>query len=186
MDNCRGSNSHYALFNYSSSRSTGTQAKEMTVYERNCSGHSPGVSKAIANPGASSSNNVSTGHRGLSIYRVGLNGHTSDNSFIADVQGCYSMNFGINLIESQGGGLFQNGFWYQRLSGEGKAGAIGILIGCSPGAFNVGKYDLSNWNDGETAATLGEIHIADWLGSSGVTVRAGTIVKNYETGATLI
>lgn len=186
MDGCKGGNAHFDIFNYSTFRSSGTRAQDSTILERNCHGHAPGREAGRINGGASGSNNVSTAHGGMHIRRVGLTGHTSDNSFMADVNGCMAASYGIDMPQSEGGGLFQNGYWYQKLTGQGVTDAKGILVGCSSGSVDSGKYDLSNWNDSETAASIGEIHVSDWLGSSAISTRAGTIVKDYETGATLL
>ncbi|MES2903129.1 MAG: hypothetical protein V4696_03000 [Pseudomonadota bacterium] len=183
-ENCFGGNCFYDILNYSTFISTGTKAQWMTVYESNCGGHDAGYS-GRANPTASDSNNLTTAHAGMHVWRVNPKGYNIPNSWLGDVGGVYSITFGARASEATAGTLFQNGFWYQRLSGEGSANAKMVLIGCDADATSAGKYHLSNWNDAETAASLGEIHIADWLGVTAPSVRAGTILKNYETGAVL-
>lgn len=182
----RGGFCRYDVFNHSSFRSTGTAAEDTTYYEDNCYGVLPGYDKTRSMPAASNSNNISTGHRGANIFRLGTRGRDCPNSFIADVHGCYSMNAGIVPTESTlTGGLFLNNFWNQRLTGQGPASAKMVLIGCGGEALSSGRNVFSNADDTDTAATLGEIHVADWLGPPSASRKLGTIVKNYETGAAL-
>ncbi len=181
---CYGANCYYDIFNYASFITTGTQAQWMTVYEDNCFGHDAGYSWR-QNPTASNSNNLTTGHRGMHVWRVNTAGYNVPNSWLGEVQGCYSMNFGISPTQSQAGTLFQNNYWSQKLAGEGSTGSKMVLIGCTGDAIALNKYHFSNWDDTDTVASLGEIHISDWLGALPLKSRTGTILKNYETGVAL-
>jgi hypothetical protein len=183
LENCYGAASYFDIFNYSSFITTGAQAQWCTIYEYNCYGRDAGFSWR-QNAASSSSNNLSTAHRGMHVHRVNTAGNNIPNSFIGDVQGCYSHNAGINPTQSQGT-AYQYNYWAQRLSSEGSANAKMILIGCNGDAPDASDYHFSNWDDSDTIATLGEIHLADWLGPIPLEKRTGTILKNYETGATL-
>lgn len=184
MQDCYGAHCFFDIFNYSSFISTGTQAQWATVYEDNCFGHDAGYSWR-QNPTASNSNNLSTAHRGFHVWRVNPSGYNIPNSFLADVNGVYCINFNVTPSQSTAGTLFQNNYWYQRLSGEGSAGAKMIVIGGNGDAVPAGQYHFSNWNDAETAASLGEIYLSDWQGPSSPNIRAGTLLFNYKTGAAL-
>lgn len=184
LQECYGAHSYYDIFNYKSFISGGTQGQWITVYEDNCFGHDAGYSWR-QNPTASSSNNISTPHLGIHMWRVNLGGYNCPNSFIAEVQGCYSMSFGVRPTQSTSGGLFQYNYWSQRLVGEGSANAKMILIGCSGDAPDAGKYEFSNYDDADTVVSLQEIHVADWLGSGGAAARGATVLKNYDSGAVL-
>lgn len=184
LQECYGSHCHYDIFNYASFISTGDLAEWVTIYEDNCYGHDAGYLWRQY-PVVSDSNNLTTAHRGMHIWRVNSGGHNIPNSFLADVNGCFSLNFGIAPTQSQSGGLFQNNYWYQKLSGEGSTGAKMMLIGCYGDAVSANKYHFSNWDDGETVASLGEIHIADWQGPVTPKLRTGTLIYDYRTGTAL-
>lgn len=163
-----------------------TESQWTTTYEDNCWGRYAGWASGKSAPPASNSNNITTGHRGKHIFRNMTRGDHCPNSWVADVQGCFSMNFGIVPDEStKTGGLFLNNFWNQKLSGEGSAGSFMGLIGCGGQALSAGRVILSSWDDTDTVATLGEIHIADWVGPAAAAYKPGTILKNFDTGATL-
>lgn len=183
LKNCYGAACHYDIFNYKSFINTGTQGQWITVYEDNCFGRDAGYSWR-QNPANSNSNNLSTPHLGIHVIRVNTAGYNIPNSFIAEVQGCYSMSFGVSPTESTSTGYPTN-YWCQKLSGEGSTGAKMILIGCNGDAPDASKTHFSNVDDSEVSATSGEIHLADWLGPTPLDSRTGTILKNYETGATL-
>jgi hypothetical protein len=183
LENCYGAGCFYDIFNYKSFITTGAQGQWITVYEDNCYGRDAGFSWR-QNPSGSNSNNLTTGHSGVHVVRVNTGGHNIPNSFLADVQGCYSFNCGISPTQSTGS-LYANNYWYQKLSGEGSAGAKMVLIGCNGDALDAAKVHFSNSDDLETSPSLGEIHLADWLGPTPLDKRTGTILKNYETGVTL-
>lgn len=185
LQECYGAYCGYDIFNYTSFITTGAQAQWMTVYEDNCYGHNAGYASWREAAPASSSNNLTTAHYGIHMWRVNPGGHNIPNSFLADVQGCFSFNFGVSPTQSTAGTLFQNNYWYQKLAGEGSTGAKMMLIGCYGDAVSADKYHLSNWNDTETAASLGEIHIADWQGPVTPKLRTGTLIYNYRTAAAL-
>lgn len=184
LQECYGAHCYYDIFNYTTFISGGTRAQWMTVYEDNCFGHGTGYSWR-ENPSASSSNNITTGHGGLHVWRVNPGGYNVQNSFLADVNGCYSINFGASPRESQTG-LFQYNYWYQKLSGEGSANAKMILIGCGGDAINSGKYHFGNMVDTDSAPSLGEIHITDLILAGSIKYGTGTILKNYDTGTTIV
>jgi len=186
LQECYGAFCYYDIFNYASFISTGTQAQWATVYEDNCFGHDAGYTWR-QNPTASNSNNLTTAHRGYHLWRVNPGGYNIPNSFLADVNGCYSFNFGVTPSQSTAGGsaLYQNNYWYQRLGSEGSAGAKMIVIGGNGDAVSSGQYHFSNWNDEETGASLGEIYLADWQGPSAPNIRTGTLLFDYRTGAAL-
>jgi hypothetical protein len=186
LQECAVGNVYRDCFNHSSFISTGAQAQWTTTYEDRCFGKLAGWDQSKSLPAVSNSNNITTGHRGKSLMRVGTRGYGCPNSWVADVQGCYSINAGLFPDEStKAGGLFLNNYWNQKLSGEGVAGAKMVLVGCGGEAKSAGRNVFSNYDDADTTASLGEIHIADWLGPPAASRKTGTIIKNYETGASL-
>lgn len=187
--NCHAGYCYYDAHSYTSFISTGInplRAQFSTFYEKECTWVTTGFGWRT-NPTASSSNNGSTSHAGMCGFRVECRGVGSQHSGFADVNGAYIMMGGCKGSRASGTGLFQNNYWYQKLAGEGKAGACCILIGCSGDGDTQGgtQYVFSSWNDSETAASLGEFLLFDWRGELSVNTRVGTILKNYLTGATL-
>lgn len=183
---CSAGYCFYDAHSYTTFIATGLRAQFATFYEDRAWWANAGYGWR-SNPTASNSNNGSTGHGGMSGYRVGSAGYGAQHSGIADVNGCYIMMGMPRPGKSVGPGLYQNSIWYQKILGEGKADAKCIIIGGSASADPPGgsKYHLSTWDDAEFAATIGEFHFWEWLGSPNVNVRANSILKNYMTGAVL-
>lgn len=184
VEDCHGCNVHADIFNFTSFITTGTQAQWMTVYQENCTGHDAGYLWRQY-PAISNSNNLVTGHRGMHMLINDVSGYNIPNGWAAFVQGCYVMMAGISPTESTSSGFFQYNYWNQKLAGEGSAGAKLVLIGSNGDAAGLTKYHFSNYDDLDTNPSLGEIHLADWLGPTPLKSRTGTILKNYETGAAL-
>ena len=66
-----------------------------TVFEFNCYAENVGVGATVIN------NNISSAHDGIHIIRVGTKGNKGYGPLIADVNGCYSLNIGVVVNDTQ-------------------------------------------------------------------------------------
>ena len=64
--------------------------------EVNCKGYYAGLYKYGGGNTATNSNNASTAHDGMTVIRLGCDHYESEGPVIADVNGCYSINYDTN------------------------------------------------------------------------------------------
>ena len=88
--NCRVFNIPRDGFNYHNTISSGG-----TVFEYNCYAENVGLDS-----NQTGNNNISTGHEGVHILRVGTKGRSSQGPMIADVNGCYSANIDVSVYDT--------------------------------------------------------------------------------------
>lgn len=69
-----------------------TQSKDSIVMEVNCIGYGAGMNKTSTGNQTQHSNNATTAHDGMTIYRFGSVGFNCEGPVLADVNGCKSIN----------------------------------------------------------------------------------------------
>lgn len=78
-------------FNY---HATGLSALNGAIaLEVNCKGYYAGLYKYEGGNATTNSNNASTAHDGMTVIRLGCNHYECEGPVIADVDGCYSINY---------------------------------------------------------------------------------------------
>lgn len=81
-------------FNY---HATGLSALNGAIaLEVNCKGYYAGLYKYEGGNATTNSNNASTAHDGMTVIRLGCNHYECEGPVIADVNGCYSINYDTN------------------------------------------------------------------------------------------
>lgn len=95
---CKGAWSGKDIYNYHSLLSNA--ADTSVIVEVNCIGYNAGVYKYENYTGANTntaSNNGSTAHEGMTIFRFGCKYWNCQGPVVADIQGCRSVCYGLNV-----------------------------------------------------------------------------------------
>lgn len=181
MENMRAAYGIYDLFNYKHRvGGTGSDGTLITIYEgADCFGDEAGYTGFNWGLTLSNSNNLSTGHTGVSVVRVGTRGVSIQDAAIADVDGCDSVNFGVVVPANARGAssFYPAAYVYDANTGQGLRRRM-VLIGCQ-GANGPGDYSLLETG----TATDNRIEIAHWRGAPNARV-SGKVIS-YLDGTVL-
>ena len=90
--NCIANGTYRDGFNYHNS--TTSKGINSFVFEYGCIAYDNGLEDANAN------NNATTAHDGLNILRIGCIGFNTGGPILADVNGCYSINYDCTMYDS--------------------------------------------------------------------------------------
>lgn len=181
LSNCSAAYNRTDNFNYHSFQSTGTRGEYMTVYEYKCDGLQPGYNGFINQPTLSASSNSSTCHDSIHIERTSCNHGGGNGATIADVNGCVSVNWCVNVGPPTGGSP-KSCFWQENYLKVGTYNGM-YLWGCSAHDNQDGTIKLiTNEAQAGGSANDGQIYIKYWRGKTGGVV-TGTL-KDF-SGSTL-
>ena len=123
--NCVARDSLRDGFNYHNT----VDGKNSFVFEYNCTAYDCGITDTNGN------NNATTCHDGMNILRIGSKGRNTKGPVLADIQGCYSINYDCVMHDSTlGGGDTATAFFFSNdgVADKGKY----YLFNCSGGGKN--------------------------------------------------
>lgn len=164
-------------FNYHSIAGN-PNGKYMTVYEINCISDYNGYTGFKNQSASTGSNNGSTAHDNMNIIRVNSKHTNVEGSVIADVNGVYSLNFGINAeYPNKNVELYNAAYWYAN-DGYGDLPSGMYLIGCSGSNSTKGSADAVTFLKTGTGS---DITVSSWQGGKQIVIDGG--VKDVSNNA---
>ena len=114
-------------FNYHNYLDTGENS---FAFEFNCVGYNNGIRDTDNN----NNNNSTTAHDGYNILRIGCIGFNTKGPVLADVNGCYSINYDCTMYDSLLSGMpnVKTAYWFDDSGDTGKT-TKAYLINCNGG-----------------------------------------------------
>ena len=113
-------------FNYHNYSDTGENS---FAFEFNCVGYNNGIRDTDNN-----NNNATTAHDGYNVLRIGCIGFNTKGPVLADVNGCYSLNYDCTMYDSLLSGMpnVKTAYWFDDSGDTGKT-TKAYLINCNGG-----------------------------------------------------
>ena len=114
-------------FNYHNFLDTGDKS---FAFEFNCVGYNNGIRDTDNN----NNNNATTAHDGYNVLRIGCIGFNTKGPVLADVNGCYSINYDCIMYDSLLSGMpnVKTAYWFDDSGDTGKI-TKAYLINCNGG-----------------------------------------------------
>ena len=124
ISNCIAAYGNKDCFNYHSND------KSSIAVEVNCIGYGAGMNKTATGNQTAHSNNATTTHDGMTVYRFGSIGYNCEGPVLADVNGCKSINFDCYMSGSTTSSGHNANYFYEPLAGNFNEF---VLINCKNG-----------------------------------------------------
>lgn len=144
----------------------------MVAYESGCYGYGCGQEDYSIDPANTGSDNCSTAHEGMTILRSNCNYIDSKDGVVADVNGCTSLNYGVNSGESRSASPeARASFVFNDVNAVNPSRVY--LIGCSGGGE--GYNSISTGGDMNV-----DVRVSDWRGD--LYLYSGAVIRDLKGG----